>query len=1066
MSSLIFRFRFQGVLVLLLLLAPAVYAQGTSDSARESAGANLEQGKPVERELSGADGHIYHINLTAGQFLHAIVDQRGIDLVVIAFTPNGEQLVKANTPERRQGAESIYVVAETPGNFKLEVRPFEKAAAVGRYEIRIEELRQATPKDTILVAAQKALAQAEEFREKQAVEFLQKAIDKYKEASQLFKSAENRFKEAQALNSTGFIYGITGDKKNALEHYTQALSLRQAIRDLRGEAETLNNIGSVYSSSGDYKKAIEYYMQALPAWRSSGDQKGEVYTLSNLGTAHVQMNDYQKALNIFEQALMLARERKDRLAEASLLNGMSSVYHILGDYQNALSLYSQVLAFVQAVGEKRGEASLLNNIALIYTALGDHQKALDYYGRSLTLCRAMGNRRMEAITLNNLGVIHIRENENQKALDYFNQSLSVNREISDLFIESVALNGIGIVHSKLGDKQKAMDTLNQALPLKRAMGDRRGETEVLYNIARVKRDMGDLLDARSQMETVLNITESLRTGVASQQLRATYFATVRNYYEFYIDLLMQLNKQSPSEGYDAMALQASERARARSLLELLSEARAEIREGAAPELLEREGSLRSQLNLKAAAQMRLLSSKHTPEQEAAAAKEIDNLTIEYQELNDQIRRKSPHYAALTQPSLLTLKQIQQVLDADTLLLEYVLGDEKSYMWAVTPDSMTSYELPGRAEIERAAKKVYELLTARNLRLSETVEQRRERFLQAEKDYFEASSHLSSILIEPVASRLGKKRLLIVADGVLQYVPFGALPSPKSESGSSPLIVEHEILSLPSISTIQVLRSETEQRRHASKTVAVLADPVFGPSDPRVSQAANNRKKQDKDGEQVATRSVERDLERSAREFGIGGDNFSLPRLLSTRDEAKAVTSLVPASQRKVALGFDANRAMATSTELQQYRIIHFSTHGLLNSAHPELSGIVLSLVDEQGRAQDGFLRLHDIFNLKLPADLVVLSACQTGLGREIKGEGLIGLTRGFMYAGAVRVMASLWKVDDEATAELMTLFYEAMLKKGQKPGEALRTAQVAMRQQKRWQSPFYWAAFVLQGEWK
>jgi CHAT domain-containing protein len=199
---------------------------------------------------------------------------------------------------------------------------------------------------------------------------------------------------------------------------------------------------------------------------------------------------------------------------------------------------------------------------------------------------------------------------------------------------------------------------------------------------------------------------------------------------------------------------------------------------------------------------------------------------------------------------------------------------------------------------------------------------------------------------------------------------------------------------------------------------------------------------------------------------VAGAGRRISRLPATRDEAAAIVALVPEAERKLALNFDTSRAAATSDELSQYRLIHFATHGLLNSQHPELSGIVLSLVDQQGQPQDGFLRLHEIYNLKLPAELVVLSACQTGLGKEVKGEGLVGLTRGFMYAGAARVMASLWKVDDRATAALMKNFYQGMVKDGLRPAAALRAAQVQMWKQRRWQEPYYWAAFALQGEWK
>jgi CHAT domain-containing protein len=213
--------------------------------------------------------------------------------------------------------------------------------------------------------------------------------------------------------------------------------------------------------------------------------------------------------------------------------------------------------------------------------------------------------------------------------------------------------------------------------------------------------------------------------------------------------------------------------------------------------------------------------------------------------------------------------------------------------------------------------------------------------------------------------------------------------------------------------------------------------------------------------------MEQQLERSVRESGIGNIDARLPRLIGTRREALGILSLVPVGEQRRALDFEASRATAMSAELGQYRFIHFATHGLLNSAHPELSGLVLSLVDERGQPVDGFLRLHEIYNLRLPAELVVLSACQTGLGKEIKGEGLVGLTRGFMYAGSPRVMASLWKVDDRATTELMKRFYEGMLgPKRLRPAEALRAAQVSMWKQKRWQNPYYWAAFVLQGEWR
>jgi len=513
--------------------------------------------------------------------------------------------------------------------------------------------------------------------------------------------------------------------------------------------------------------------------------------------------------------------------------------------------------------------------------------------------------------------------------------------------------------------------------------------------------------------------------------------------------LMQMHQQRPSEGFAEAALQISEKGRARSLLELLREARAEITKGVDPSLIEREGYLRRKIAEKAEQQTRLLSKKYTDEQASVLSKEIEALTTEYDQVQTRIRQASPRYAALVEPSPIGVEAIQkQLLDADTLLLEYALGEQKSFVWAVTPDSVKSFELPGRAQIEQEAKRFYQLLTQRGVNVSnETLAQRKDRLNHADLEYPAVAANLSRMLLAPLAAELKQKRLVVVAEGVLQYVPFSALPSPGAER---PLIIDHEIVTLPSASVLAVLREEFANRKPASKAVAVLADPVFSATDSRLT------------GKAADISAVSFDAERSAEESGLGG----LVRLRFSRQEAEEIARLAGDRRNLKALDFSANRAVATDASLSDYRIVHFATHGLINNQHPDLSGIVLSLVDEQGRPQNGFLRLYDIYNLKLNADLVVLSACQTALGKEIKGEGLVGLTRGFMYAGAPRVVASFWRIDDRATADIMRRFYEAMLKDGLPPAAALRAAQVSMLNDKRWQSPHFWAAFTLQGEWR
>jgi len=918
----------------------------------------------------------------------------------------------------------------------------------------------------------------------------QQALEFYNQALPLLRAVGDRRGEAATLNNIGLVYNSLGEKQQALEFYNQALPLLRAVGDLGGEATTLNNIGRVYDSLGEKQKALKFLNQALPLTRAVGDRGGEASTLTNIGIVYDSLGEKQKALEFLNQALPLLRTVEDRRVEATTLNNIGAVYDSLGEKQQALEFFNQALPLRRAVGDRDGEATTLNNIGSVYDSLGEKQQALEYYNQALPLTRAVGDRGVEATTLNNIGLVYDSLGEKQKALEFlnqalpllravgdrrgeastlnniglvydllgekqqalelYNQALPLLRAVGDRRGEASTLNNLGLVYSSLGEKQKALEYYNQALPLRQAVGDRDGEASTLGNLALVKRDQGNFTEALTQIEQAVEIIESLRTKIASPELRTSYFASQQVYYEFYIDLLMQLHQQNPNQGYDTKALHASERSRARSLLELLTEANADIRQSVERQLLEQERTLQQKLDAIEKRRVELFSGNYTQQQATAIEQEREQLLSQYRDIQNQIRTTSPRYAALTQPEPLTLTEIQQqVLDDDTLLLQYSLGRERSYLWAVSKTSISSYELPPREEIETAAKQFYELLKTPGFQLEDTRGSIRVENVKATK----AVSQLSQMLLTPVAEQLGNKRLLIVSDGALQYIPFSALPLPET-SGENvvPLLANNEIVNLPSATTLGILRQEQATRKTAPKTIAILADPVFSSDDERVT---NSKQKSDRTLPQQL-------LDRSARETDIG----VWQRLPGTRTEAEAIMALVPDSERVHGFDFAANREMITNPELSNYRIIHLATHGLLNSTNPELSGVVLSLFDEQGNSQNGFLRLHDVFNLNLPADLVVLSACQTGLGQEVKGEGIVGLTRGFMYAGSPRVLVSLWNVSDAATAEMMSRFYRKMLEEGLSATAALRAAQLEMQQETQWNAPYYWAAFTLQGEWR
>jgi CHAT domain-containing protein len=378
---------------------------------------------------------------------------------------------------------------------------------------------------------------------------------------------------------------------------------------------------------------------------------------------------------------------------------------------------------------------------------------------------------------------------------------------------------------------------------------------------------------------------------------------------------------------------------------------------------------------------------------------------------------------------LSVRDVQRnVLDSQTLLLRYFLGDRRSYVWLITERSVRVVTLPAKTAIEDAARRVYELVSRKRLPSTE-----RATF----EEYQRAAEHLSGMLLRPIAAHLRERRLLVVVDGALQLVPFAALPRPGTQT---PLIVSHEIVMLPSASTLAALRRQSQRRTPAPKAIAVLADPVYEPNDPRVSRGATI-------GPLVHGAAL-------------------VTRLPFSRLEAQSILGLVPPEQGHAAFGFDATRDAAIGPGLRDYRIVHFAAHAIADHTHPELSGIVLSLVHPSGAAQDGVLRLHDISDsVNLRADLVVLSACQTAVGRDVPGEGLMGLAQGFFAAGTTRVVASLYKVQDEATAELMQAFYQAMLgPERMSPAAALRIAQMKMHALPRWRDPYWWSAFVLMGE--
>lgn len=919
----------------------------------------------------------------------------------------------------------------------------------------------------------------------------------YKEAVALFEKAlaESRAArdwrgEGRALNNVGRVLSYTGDELKVIDYAERALSRarrlgsRAETEDRRMEAQALSNMGEAYYTLGRLSQALELFRQARAIWTEAGDRAGQALSLLNEGYVLIDSGELQAAAESHRQSLALWRMLGHRRGEALSLTAIGGIHSSFNERRLALDFHTQAKGLFESIGDRQGLVVVLNHIARAHEQLNDFQTALDHYTQALKISRDLKSRDAESLSLLYIGRLYRSMGKIVEALDYCNQSREMSRQMHKLRLEAYALIEIAAIHqyygrmsqaltiyenllrlyARIGDRRGRVKTLSQmgslyyanekreealayfrsALPLSEATKDRSEEILIHYNIARVARDLKRTDEALSHAESSVRLSESARVQIAGYGFRSSYFAAARKYYELYIDLLMKADKERPGEGSAARALHISESAHARSLLDLFAETSVNIRQGVDSALLERERSLQQALSGKARYLTMLLgSSPLQSESTRSVEEEVDRLTREYHEVQEQIRIRSPRYATLTQPQPLKLEEIQRELRADTLLLEYILGTEKSFLWAITANSFVAYELPGRAQIERVAEDVYKLLSTRPPESGAS---------ETNRQYARLTATLSAMLLGKVADQLAGKRLLIVPDGKLNYIPFEALPLPGPIDSAPaeevvPLVTQHEVAYLPSASLLTVIRREAAQRGRAGKTVMVLADPVFDADDPRMPRGV------------VATRPA-------TEAVGAQGriETSKLPRLHFTREEVDAILSVTPRGQGALAAGFDANRSTALGEQLQQFQIVHFSTHALVNREHPEMSSIVLSMVNKQGEPENGLLQLHDIYNLKLSAELVVLSACDTGLGKDIGGEGLVGLTRGFMYAGARNVMASLWQVDDAATAELMKHFYREMLVKGSPPTAALRAAKIAVWQQKRRSAPYFWSSFVLQGE--
>lgn len=840
------------------------------------------------------------------------------------------------------------------------------------------------------------------------------ALATAQESLALWQTAGNKWGVAKAHSAIGRYRMELTDLDESVRSHEAALGLWRELGLRDEQAEALINLGFVEYRRGAWQSSLDYLSQAQALLDGQSDQYKLGQVTGGMGEAFVETGMPEAGLAKFHESLEHFRQAQSPFAVALLNYAIGRTLYQMGDHEGALDTLRQALAQAESIEKPMAAALSHEYLGRTYAASGDRAAALEHLGAALRLYEGIGNRMEAARTVALMGRVHQQDGRLKRAGELYERALATFRRLSDHVNEAATLYALGSLELERGDAEAAELHLRQSI----------------------------------------EVTENVRRVSSSTDLTAAFSATVYERYEKYVECLMRRHRSDPARGFDGRAFEAAEMARARSLSELLRATGSSLVPGLDPELAGREQSLRQSLRVKEDERVKLLGGKYKKAELAALDAELSRLGEEYGRVEEAIRARHPSYGQIARPAGWDLGRIQRqvVADDETLLLEYGLGSERSYVWALTREGLRSYELPPREHVERAAERVYELLSAGRTKEAEA---------RAAEELEAATRELGGMILSPVAAALrGKSRVIVVADGALNYVPFQVLPA---HGEGEPLVATHEVVNAPSASVLGQLREEAGRRLPPSKTLAAFGDPVF-----KSNYALRKGGAGGGGGEIAALDKMEAEgFGRRLRGIEVKGDSldpasaqaltYAGPELLNLREVA--ADSLVAAS-------FDATRERLRTTDLSQFAVLHFATHGLLNPNEPEKSGLLLSTVDREGGEHDGFVGLRDVYSLRAPVELVVLSACRTALGKDVRGEGVIGLTRGFLYAGASSVVSSLWKVDDEATSELMRRFYENMLQQGMTPAAALRAAQNSIRREPHWRSPFYWAAFTLQGEYR
>jgi CHAT domain-containing protein len=860
---------------------------------------------------------------------------------------------------------------------------------------------------------------------------------------------------ASALVSLADLEFFRSNIQASRSNVDQANAIWATIPDRAREARNFAIAAYLDSYNSAYAEDFEDLTQSLRFSRSIGDQYAEASTLNDIGNYYLHVDELEHARDSYNAAVNLSTQMGSMILQAAALDDFGYYLESVAD-PTAPRLYERAETLIQKLGYPMGLAVILSDLSRASIADGKPLLAIQYGENERRIASGLHQETLVSQALRDTGEAYMAAGKADEALKLFTEAIDPKLIGTHSTGHADAAVELGRALERLGRTTDALAAYQDSAAVSHALGLARSEAEARYRIATILAGQNQLDAALAQIERAVPLVESLRTRVSPDDTRTLWFASFHSIYTLDIDLLMQLSAQRADPALAQRAFQVAELSIARSFVELLHEAH--VDKGNNQALAAEEASVHRLLADATARESKLLASKRDWLALTKVSAEIADLHQRSEEIEVQLKAEDPEYFKL-QVAALDVAQTQALLGDDDLVLEYSLGTPRSYLWAIGKTGAASYQLPAEAEVETLVRKFRRAAVAPNPELQRYLDTSSSS--ETADDEPRLAAELGRMLLAPVHDLDRFKRIVVVADGTLQYLPFSVLiDDPDSTLSTQPARVadEHEVINLPSMTALSVLRSRRSLARAPTKGLIVFADPVFEADDPRITAAAPAHAFRPSPSAHSAAL-------HGTRGRTWGPVETGLPRLPGTRHEADVIQAASPANSATILLGFGASRDQATSAATGDYRFIHFATHSVFDDEHPESSGVILSLFKPDGTPQDGTLRLRNIYDLKLSAELVVLSACDTALGKNIQGEGIVGLTRSFMYAGAPRVVATLWRVDDDATSAFMKDFYQAIFRQHASPAAALRQAQSEMRAQPRFRSPYYWGAFVIEGEW-